>query len=72
MACLGSAKYILSFNLYNRANYSRGRPNNTIHQSGCGVNRNGRPMSGCKLPNPGRQGSVELFDCLIGGGGGVD
>lgn len=34
MACLGSAEYIPSFNLYNRANYSCERPNNTIHQSG--------------------------------------
>lgn len=33
VACLGSAEYISSVNLYNTANYSQGRPNNTIHQS---------------------------------------
>lgn len=34
VACLGSAEYIPSFNLYNWANYSCERPNNAIHQSG--------------------------------------
>lgn len=69
VACLGSAEYISSVNLYNTANYSQGRPNNTIHQSrqrlAAGKKRGVAGGPSVNQPTWARQGSVAVFDCLI-------